>query len=418
MFTFLHAADIHLDSPLSGLDKYEGAPIDEIRNATRRALENLVVAAIQEKVSFVVLAGDLYDGDWRDCNTGLFFVSQMVRLKDAGIPVYLVAGNHDAASRMSRSLPLPANVNVFSTAAAQTFRLEELDVALHGQSFENQCTTSDLAKDYPAPVAGCFNIGVLHTSLSGREGHGSYAPCSVECLRVKGYDYWALGHVHNRELIGTAPTIAFAGNLQGRHIREPGAKGCLLVNVANDHRAQVRFKALDVFRWESIELDVSEAHEVNDIMNAVATRAREARAAAEGLPLALRLTLTGQSPIHRALQADPRQMTNEIRALIADVGSGSIWLEKVRLAVTAPATKSSPADSLEGPLQEIATLFSEARSSPEKLAELGEELSDLTRKLPPELAHALPLTDHEWWSAVLDEAESRLMLRLGAGHAN
>src|SRR5690349_16787907 len=102
MFKFLHAADVHLDSPLKGLARYEGAPADEIRGATRRAFDNLVELAIQEEAAFLLLAGDLYDGDWKDYNTGLFFVSRMRRLEEAGIPVFLISGNHDAASQITR----------------------------------------------------------------------------------------------------------------------------------------------------------------------------------------------------------------------------------------------------------------------------------------------------------------------------
>jgi len=100
MFTFLHAADIHLDSPLLKLEHYDGAPVEDLRQATRRALENLVELAVVESVDFVLIAGDLYDGDWKDYNTGLYFVSQMTRLREAGIPVYIIAGNHDAAIRV------------------------------------------------------------------------------------------------------------------------------------------------------------------------------------------------------------------------------------------------------------------------------------------------------------------------------
>ena len=114
MFKFLHAADIHLDSPLHKLDHYEGAPVEEIRQATRRAFENLINLAIVEKVAFVLLTGDLYDGDWKDYNTGLYFASQMSKLREAGIPVYIIAGNHDAASKITKTLKLPEGIKIFS----------------------------------------------------------------------------------------------------------------------------------------------------------------------------------------------------------------------------------------------------------------------------------------------------------------
>ena len=138
MFRFLHAADIHLDSPQRGLDRYEGAPVVECRGATRRALENLVDLALAERVAFTVIVGDLYDGDWPDYNTGLFFGKQMVRLRDGGIPVFMIRGNHDAANKMTKDLKLVDNVHVLSSQQAETLVLEDLGVAIHGQSFPTQ----------------------------------------------------------------------------------------------------------------------------------------------------------------------------------------------------------------------------------------------------------------------------------------
>ncbi|TGG78310.1 MAG: DNA repair exonuclease, partial [Aphanocapsa feldmannii 288cV] len=148
----------------------------------------------------LIIAGDLYDGPWRDCNTGLFFAKQMGRLKQAGIPVFVLHGNHDAESQIARQLklPLPDNVQVFDAQKAQTFQLDKLNVALHGQSFREKAVTDNLVPDYPTPVQDAFNIGVLHTALDGMSDHAKYAPCSLPELVAKGYDYWALGHVHQR----------------------------------------------------------------------------------------------------------------------------------------------------------------------------------------------------------------------------
>jgi DNA repair exonuclease SbcCD nuclease subunit len=187
MLKFLHAADVHLDSPLRGLERYPGAPVEEIRAATRRAFENLVALAVEEEVGFVLLAGDLYDGDWKDYNTGLFFAAQMARLEEAGIRAFLIAGNHDAASQITRVLRPPANVKVFSTKRPETEILEDLGVAIHGQGFAQISVSEDLSAGYPRAVPHLFNIGMLHTSLDGRPGHASYAPCTVDGLRSRGY---------------------------------------------------------------------------------------------------------------------------------------------------------------------------------------------------------------------------------------
>lgn len=170
MIRFIHTADIHLDSPLKGLERYDGAPVDEIRGATRQAFENLVELAIDREVDFVLIAGDLYDGDWKDHNTGLFFVGQMNRLREVGIPVVMISGNHDAANKMTRSLRLPDNLERLGhtrPTASKLDRLAELGVAIHGQSFEKPAQFDNLAQGYPHKQSGMLNIGLLHTSLDG-----------------------------------------------------------------------------------------------------------------------------------------------------------------------------------------------------------------------------------------------------------
>ena len=230
---FIHAADLHLDSPLTGLERYEGVPIDAVRGATRRALENLVGLALDNDVAFVLIAGDVYDGDWPDYNTGLFFAQQMGRLREAGVWVVIASGNHDAQSQISKTLRLPDNVIVLSAARPQSVEFEEHGVVIHGQSFTTRSVTEDLSLKYPEARAGLLNVGLLHTSLNGRPGHEPYAPCTLDGLLAKGYDYWALGHVHSREVAHEDPWVVFPGNTQGRHARETGAKGCSLVTVAD-----------------------------------------------------------------------------------------------------------------------------------------------------------------------------------------
>ena len=244
---FLHASDLHIDSPLRGLDRYEGAPVERLRTATRGALERLVDTALNERVDFVLLAGDIYDSDWQDFHTGLFFREQMVRLDRAGIRVFIVQGNHDAQGVITRQLTLPQNVTTFSSRTAETHRIEEIAVAVHGRSFPNRAVDEDLVPSYPAPVPGLLNIGMLHTSLTGRVGHDTYAPTDVATLSSKGYDYWALGHVHAREVVSEQPRIVFPGNLQGRKASETGPKGCELVTVEAGQVGS-EFVPLDVVR--------------------------------------------------------------------------------------------------------------------------------------------------------------------------
>jgi len=186
---FIHAADVHIDSPLVGLRAYPDAPAEKLRNATRDAFTELVTMAIAEQVDFMVIAGDLYDGTWPDFSTGLYFCAQMARLDKAGIPVFVLFGNHDAESEMTLRLIMPPNVKTFSAKSAETHVIEHLKVALHGRSFKTKSVTENLVTNYPVPLLGYFNIGVLHTALEGSTVHANYAPCSVEELHAKGYDW-------------------------------------------------------------------------------------------------------------------------------------------------------------------------------------------------------------------------------------
>jgi DNA repair exonuclease SbcCD nuclease subunit len=381
---FIHAADIHLDSALHGLERYEGAPVEEIRSATRRAFDNLVELAIDEEVAFVLLVGDLYDGDWKDYNTGLYFVERTGRLREAGILVFIVAGNHDAASQITKYLQLPDNVTQFSTKKPERVVLEDLNVAIYGQGFATRAVTDDLSQAYPQGDPQLFNIGLLHTCLDGKPGHEPYAPCTVDGLRSKGYQYWALGHVHNREEVSQDPWIVFPGNIQGRHIRELGPKGCTLVSVDNGEVEEVEHRDLDVMRWSLCELDVSASESVDDIYEQVNEGLQCALDSAEGRPVAVRLVLKGACIVHSILHADREHWTQEYRALATGLGGAGIWLEKVSIK-TRPCVSADEIldrdDALSGLLSAIRDMELESSS----LDELADEVSAFRQKLPAEL---------------------------------
>ena len=312
-FKFIHTADIHLDSPLRGLARYEGAPADRIRGATREALDGLVQTAIEERVSFVVIAGDVFDGEWRDYNTGLFFARQMSRLGEEGIRVFMVSGNHDAASAVSRSLKMPDNVHLFSSRAPETDLLPEIGVAVHGQGFARPDVSDDLSSAYPPAVEGYYNIGVLHTCADGREGHARYAPCREKDLVAKGYDYWALGHVHRREILSESPWIVFPGNLQGRHIRETGPKGCTLVSVDAGGGTHLEHRDLDVVRWVRLTPDCTGADTVEGVLRSVQRALEDAVASADNRLLAARLEIRGTCRAHDSLVREREKWVNQIR---------------------------------------------------------------------------------------------------------
>lgn len=342
MFRFIHAADLHLDSPLRGLAAREGASPETLLGASRKAFEALIDLAITEAVDFVVIAGDVYDRDWRGYETGLFFRRGMTRLDAAGIPVYLISGNHDAASVITRKLSLPDNVRQFSSRSPETVEPDRWPVAIHGMSFPNRKVSENLVPRYPDPVSGKFNLGLLHTSLAGcGEEHDTYAPCSLAELIAKGYDYWALGHIHQPQVLHQNPWIVFPGNLQGRHIRECGARGCRLV-VVDDHGkvADCQWHALDVARWGEVRVDLAGAESIESLLPRIRAAMGEAVELAEHRLLALRLVLEGTTPLHASLCNDPDRMEAEIQSIADDFGEGVVWIERVKL-------KTRPEVSLE-----------------------------------------------------------------------
>ena len=423
LMKFLHAADLHLDSPLEGLETYEGAPVDLIRSASRRALENLVQLAIQERVDFVVIAGDLYNGDWRDFNTGLFFVRQMNKLCDAGIRHYLIAGNHDAASVMTRTLRLPVNPDglsvMLSSEHPETRRLEDLGVAVHGRSFAHQAETKNMVPDYPSPVSTWFNIGMLHTSLSGTEDHDTYAPCTLVDLRSKGYDYWALGHIHKRSLLPAdgsplvAPPALYSGNIQGRHIRECGPRGCLLVTVDSRQQVEVVFRALDVFRWEVCQVSCENATSLDEILARFGEALRRLMEQQEGRPVGLRVRLEGATAVHQEVTSHRVAVTAEIRSMATTLSDGKVWIEKVKIGTCSRQQGLGPSQH-EGPLGELERYLEEIPSSPEALASLVSELKDLAKKLPGELMQppeGLLLDNPAWMRELIQDLRPMLFDR-------
>jgi DNA repair exonuclease SbcCD nuclease subunit len=389
---FIHTADLHLDSPLKGLAAYADAPANRLRTATRDAFHNLVTRSIDERVDFMVIAGDVYDGDWKDFNTGLFFVRQMGRLRNAGISVYLLYGNHDADSEMTRGLELPDNVHAFSSRKAETFRIDSHKVALHGRSFKVAATTDNLLPGYPEPVAGWLNIGVLHTALEGNAEHAKYAPCSVAELQSKGYQYWALGHVHEHWMQRGDVTIAYPGNLQGRHIRELGARGALLVSADGGEITEVDRLEVDVLRWHALEVDISEVSDRRSAIRAVGLALERALDATPAhLPLAVRVLFIGKSSAHMALVADEGQLRQEVVAQAVALDPDRLWIEKVSVASEALNTEQEQLQGEEqGSLADLAGLTLVAKDDLEFVQSLQADWQGLLEKLPHEVLQASP----------------------------
>lgn len=403
-FRFIHAADLHLGSPFQGLALKDADLAELFVEASRKAFSALVDEAVERKVDFFIVAGDVYDGDWKDNKIGLFFNREVARLDRAGIPVFLLKGNHDAESVITRTITLPKNVSEFPTSKPGTFRLENLKVALHGQGFAERSANENLALAYPRPEAGWFNIGVLHTSLTGREPHAPYAPCSVEDLRSRGYDYWALGHVHDFEIVAQDPLVVFPGNLQGRSIRETGAKGAVLVTVEDGRIAYERL-ITDSARFAELAIAV----ESDDTPAALLRRVEDAIEplvdVMEGRPLALRVRMTGKSRVRNQLLSKAEDFRDEVQAA-CHRGHADIWLEKLDLRLEpddGASDRSSATLGLDG-------LLAMEGFPPELLEEAAARIAEIAARLPGGSgAGELPLGDDI--DVLLAEARDLLVSR-------
>lgn len=381
----LHAADVHLDSPMRNLESYPDSPSAEFAGATRRALANLVDLAIGQRVDLVVIAGDLYDGDWDDAHTGLYFVGQATRLRDAGIPLLVIRGNHDAALRMTQSIRLPTNPDgssiLLSHQQVESRVFPSLGIAVHGQSFANQAETADLSAQYPNATSGMFNLGLLHTCLTGSDGHANYAPTSPAKLTAKGYDYWALGHVHDRrECHGPGqPPIVFSGNTQGRHIGEVGAKGCLILEVDAHQRVVSRFHPLDVARWALLAHDATRDASTDDLLSDFQTWIGQELSAAEFRPLAVRVRVAGSTALHDQYHQHAARLENDLRSLALQAGSGQVWIEQLRIRTTQPLAPG--ADTTPG-LESLHHVIEQLRQDSLKGERVATWLKPLWDKLP------------------------------------
>ncbi len=380
----------------------------------------MVRLAIDEAVDLVVIAGDLYDGDWPDQNTGLFFVAQASKLVKAGIPLVLIRGNHDAANVMTSSLPLPSNPDgseiMLGTDQVDLRRFDSIGVAVHGRSFRTRAETENLALTYPAPLGGMFNLGLLHTSLTGAEGHDPYAPCTPSQLADKSYDYWALGHVHTRgqhALPGAAPVV-FSGNIQGRHIREGGEKGCVIVRVDSRGGCQQSFHALDVVRWQLCRIDLAGMDHLDEVVDEYQRWLLDALNNVDGRLLVVRVELAGPTSLHSQLHRRHAHLKASLRATTVNYGGEQAWLEAVRLATSPPQDDVGIAD-LDGPMESLAFIVDELRRDPDAGALVEHELRSLLKKLPPEVAadgEAIPLNDPQWLAQLIESASADVIGRL------
>ncbi|MBP1874591.1 DNA repair exonuclease SbcCD nuclease subunit [Ensifer adhaerens] len=388
-FRFVHTADLHLDSPLRSLALRNADLAEIVRGATRQALVRIVDLCLAEEVDALLIAGDLYDGSQTSMNTALFLAGELRRLDEAGIRVFIIRGNHDAQSQVTNELTLPPSTHVFKGRSkpvlAKTLESGR-DVYIHGMSFASPHAPESLLPSFHMPAVDTINIGMLHTSLAGAAGHDLYAPCSVAELQAHGFDYWALGHVHQHQVHASEPFVVMPGMPQGRDINEAGAKGVMLVTVSDEGRLTIEERAIGLATFERMSIDLAGISEWGDMLDAVRNAFLRARNANAADHVILRLTLTGATPLAWRLRRDGDLLQAEIDNVAA--GIGGCWVEKIELECRNPdaGTGTVMAD----PVDELAALVStDVLPAHGYRQDVRAAVEELLQQLPPELRQLL-----------------------------
>ena len=331
-YRFIHAADIHLDSPLRSLALRAPDLGELIGSATRRAFVSIVDLCLEEQVDALLLAGDLYDGDRTSMKTARFLAAQIRRLHEAGIRVFVIRGNHDALSRITRELTFPDSVTVFGGRA----KPELIDpasggftVAIQGLSFAKPEALESLLPRFQPPREGAVNIGLMHTSLAGAPGHDPYAPCSPADLDATGFDYWALGHIHKRSATRGRCVVVMPGMPQGRDIGESGPKSVTLATVADDRTIHVEERLTSVAQFESVPVDLTGVADWRGMLAKITAALQRARQTVPSEHFVARLHLTGHTPLAWRIRSDLDLLQNNVANQAADIDR--TWIEKTEV---------------------------------------------------------------------------------------
>ncbi|WP_430536077.1 DNA repair exonuclease [Listeria rocourtiae] len=253
---FVHMADLHLDSPFLGLKQLPDVVFRQLKNSTFVSFTKSVDVAIEEMVDFVIIAGDIYDEEDQSIKAQARFYREMERLNKSGIPVYMIHGNHDYVAKYQDRLKLPDNVTVFDTELeCYQFTSSGGSTAnLYGFSYGERHVREAVYKKYERMGEADFHIGLLHGSeMTGNPMQDVYAPFRVNDM--KQMDYWALGHIHLRQVLAEEPMIYFPGNIQGRHRKEAGEKGVTLVSL-RETGAELIFVDTAPIIWEEKRLEI------------------------------------------------------------------------------------------------------------------------------------------------------------------
>jgi DNA repair exonuclease SbcCD nuclease subunit len=403
-FSFIHAADLHLDSPFSTLSPSDQELKRRLRISTFEAYDNLIRLCLERRVDFLLVAGDVYDGPDRSLRAQIRFRNGLQRLHEAGIQTLVVHGNHDPLEGWSSGLKWPSSVHIFGSEleTVEVRRDEALLACVQGISYPRREEKRNLARLFDR-TSEAFHIGLLHATAGSNTGHAPYAPCTVTDLINGGMDYWALGHVHNRRLISQSPVILYSGNSQGRNIREQGERGCYLVEVDQDFGIRTCFQSLDVVRWIHKELPIEGLESEQDLMDKLENGCQEISGAQSGRASVVRITLTGSGPLYKLLN-QPQTVPQLEEGLMEWGGALSppVWIDRIRLR-TRPEINLEAVMAEDDFLGEIVRCVRDLETDADPLAFFEQDLKTLYQS--PKVRRYLEYPDKNTFREWLERAQ-------------
>lgn len=342
---FVHAADLHLDSPFTGLRADAPANVaDALHRATFEAYGNIIDLCIAEQVDALLVAGDIFDSADRSLRAQRAFVNGLERLHEAGIRSFICHGNHDPLDGWEARLTYPSSCHRFGPQfeGVPIFEQDPDTAVVYGISYPVREVRENLVVQLGRVEPGPFSIGLLHANVGGNPNHDAYAPCTLGDLELSGVDYWALGHVHTRQTLreGT-PTVAYSGNPQGKNPTETGAKGVFLVEVADGANVRLSFRCTDAVRWAHLKLDISELQTEQELLDEIGELVQESLSEAQFRSLVARLTLSGRGPLSESLRQP--NFIDDLRSSINEDWidrSPFAWCERIENLSAAPFNRA------------------------------------------------------------------------------
>jgi len=416
LLRFVHAADLHLDSPFVGIKAVAPEHVaSALHDATFSAYDNIIKLCIDERVDALLVAGDVYDSSDRSLRAQLKFVAGLKQLHDAGIRSFVCHGNHDPLDGWEARLDYPPSCTRFGAEfeAAPVFEDNPGRAVVHGISYPKSDIRKNLLRGLQKVDSNPFSIGLMHANVGGNTEHASYAPCSLDDLRSSAIDYWALGHVHTRQILSEqSPAVVYPGNSQGRHSNEGGARGVGLVEVDSAKNIELVFRPMDTVRWERSVLDISQISTSQDLLDRLHQSISDASGDAAGRSVVLQVTLAGRGSLYRALR-QPGFIEDLVENLNGEWMRRSpfVWCERIEDETAAPFNRR---ERIEGSdfLAELLKTVDRARNDPELQERLRDGLSDLYqhRQYGRHLSDRDPGGDD--FAALIDEAEAIVVDRL------